>query len=322
MRPLRRWPCLLGVVGFCVMVSALPARAQIGSALANYDGVNALGYTTPLRESLMSGLGGGLFPGGPRLDEESLRVRVSMHSVSVFLRDEDKLFTAVDPVGVARQQPQSGATGAQVQVRTSREVEAPSIFGSAQAQVFVNQLGTGPSAEPYGTALLPGGLDLDQLSWNVPQINVGWKNYEAVLRYSSISSGQSEIGALDVFGIGARADLTDVIDDVLPINVFAAVTYQDFEYADGLMGGDLWSVGAFFGKRVRWFHAYSGVTLDHIDFELDYDGFDGSRVTVSETQTLPRLMVGTGLELPYVQVEAELHYNSIFSLALGLSLGL
>lgn len=318
MRALRRRLCLLGAAGFCVIATAQPVRAQVADALSTYDGDDAIGYTAPLRQAIVAGLGGSLFTGAPFLEDQPFRARLSYRSIRAFVRDEDRSFVATAPLGSHRATPESGSSGIVFTTRQEKEVEAPTIFGAGDAVLFANKVNDQLDA----VAILPGGLDLDAVGWTVPQLNLGWQGYEAVLRYASLSTGGSELGQLDLLGLGLRADVTRFIDPGLAIAFATSISYQSFDYADGLIDGDLWSFGLEAGRRIGFGHVYSGITFDRVDFGLDYVGPEGDPVRASERQSRARLTVGGGLEFPYVQLDAELHYNSIYSVAFGLSLGL
>lgn len=322
MRPLRRRLCQLGVAGFCVLMAAAPARAQIADALSTYDARNGLGYTSSLREALGAGLVTGFFSGGPFREEDEFRARVSMHQFRVFLRDEDKVFSAGSPQSLPYKKPPSLAANLTIDYWTETTVEAPSLLGSTEAVLFENTTSTGTNPPSFGTVILPGGVDLEQVSANIPQLELGWKGYEATIRYASISTGSSELGELDVWGLGLRADVTDIIDPKLPIHAAVLLTYQDFEYGSGVINGTILTIGAQAGLRLGWSHVYGGVSYDTVESGLDYVRSDGVPVDVQETKEYPRAHFGVGFDVPYAQVVSEISYNSLFSLSFGLSLGL
>ena len=319
MRALRRRLCLLGAAGFCVLVTALPARAQLSTALATYGAEDALGYTAPLRSALVAGLGNGLFTGGPFLAEnETFRARVSMRYVRVGLRDEDRRFTARGPLGTPRENPPAIGSGVLIESQQPIEADVPTLAGSGQAVLVSNEI----TSQSAAGVVFPGGFDVEAFSWTLPQLELGWKGYEMIVRWASLDSGTSELGQLDVFGVGGRTDLTRFIDRDLPVQVAAHVAYQRFDYGDGLIDGDLWSAGLDVGKRFRWTHVYSAVNFDTVDFALDYLGPERTPTSAETSQSRARFTLGAGLVLPWVQLNAEVHYNTLYSVALGVSLGL
>mgnify|MGYP001031018040 CR=1 FL=1 len=322
MRSLRRRLCQLGVAGLCVLMTVAPARAQIADALSTYDARNGLGYTSSVREALGAGLVTGFFSGGPFHEGEEFRARVSVHQFRVFLRDQDKTFEAGSPQSLPYKKPPSLAANLTIDYWTETTVEAPSLLGSPEAVLFENKTSTGTNPPSFGTVLLPGGLDLDQLSANIPQLELGWKGYEATVRYASISSGSSEIGELDVWGLGLRADVTDFIDPRLPIHADVLLTYQSFEYGGGVINGQILTIGAQVGLRLGWSHVYTGVSYDTVESGLDYVRSDGIAVDVQETKEYPRAHLGIGMDIPYAQFVGEISYNSLVSVSFGLSLGL
>lgn len=308
----------LSLAVLCVALSAAPSRAQVATALSNYGAEDALGYTAPLRSALVAGLGTGLFSGGPFLEGDRFRARLAVRYVRVRLRDEDRTFIARGPLGTPRENPPSIGSGVLITSQQPIEATVPTLAGAGQAVVYRNEI----TSESAAGVVFPGGFDVDAFSWVVPQLEFGWDGYEAVLRYASLDAGTSELGQLDVFGFGLRADVTRFIDERLPVRVAMLGAYQSYDYGDGLMDGDLLTFGTEIGRSFRWAHVYTGVTFDRVDFELDYAGPEGERTTARETEARARATFGAAFDLPWVQVDAEVHYDTLFSVAFGVSLGL
>ncbi|HKK72068.1 MAG TPA: DUF6588 family protein [Candidatus Krumholzibacteria bacterium] len=307
------WTGALAIACVCLPVAS---SAQLAVNLSNYDAENAIGYTAPVRSALVAGLGNGLFATGLVRTEQTFVARASVQYLRISFRDEDREFRARGPLGLPAQLPaQQDGFGAKTPLPVERD--APSIVGSTESVEMVVDLATTEQA-----VRLPGGFDLDGLAVTAPQLTLGYRGHEAVVRFSDVNSGTAELGDLRIFGLGLRSDVTRYLDEDLPVRVAFMGAYQSVEFADGLMDATLWTAGLQVGRRFGRGEVYSAVTFDTIDFGLDYEGPDGGRVDASETESRPRVTLGGGVALPLAHLNAELSFNDFFSVAVGVALGL
>ncbi len=307
------WAAALAIACVCLPVAS---SAQLAVNLSNYDAENAIGYTAPIRSALVAGLGNGLFATGLADPERTFVARASMQYLRISFRDEDREFRARGPLGLPAELPdQQDGFGAKTPLPVERD--APSVIGSTESVEMVVDLATTEQA-----VRLPGGFDLDGLSVATPQITLGYRGNEAVLRFTDVNAGTSELGDLRIFGAGLRSDVTGILDAKLPVRVALLGAYQTAEFGGGIIDATLWTAGLQVGRRFGRSEVYSVLAFDTVDFGLDYDGPDGERVEASETESRPRIAVGGGIALPLAHLSAELSFNDFFSVAVGVALGL
>ena len=290
-----------GILGIFGAPSAL--HAQIEDNLSAYTGPNARGYLEPLRGSLSSGLGSGLYTSA-EIPRTGIYFRVDLRAMQVSLGEDDRFFDAVT---------EDYYPGATTGARTS------TVVGPTEA-VTVTDSGSGSSF------VFPGGLDLTRLPLAAPQLTVGGiAGSEFLLRFFASEFGDNELGNISLFAIGARHSISQYLP-MLPVRLAGMIAYQRFGVGEDFIDFSMLSVGVQASKPFPWIEPYVGLGLDRSSMTLEYDselgGSGTQRVSVDfDSETSARLTLGAALRMAIVHLNGEVNVGDRTTFALGLSFG-
>jgi hypothetical protein len=278
-------------------------HAQIEDNLSAYTGPNAQGYLEPLRGTLSSGLGAGLYTSAS-IPKTGVYFRVDLRAMVIRLGDDDRFFPAVTE---------------DYYPGTVTTTQSPTVVGPTDA-VTVTDGGTGTSFT------FPGGLDLEQLPLAAPQLTVGGiAGSELMLRFFAAEFGDNELGDISLFAIGARHSISQYFP-TLPFAVSGMLAYQKFSLGDDFVDFSMLSFGVQASKPFRFVEPYAGLSLDRSSMDLEYTSSLGGTGTqpVSvefESQSDARLTLGAALRLAVVHLNGEVNVGDRTTFVLGLSFG-
>ena len=289
-----------------LFLATLPGlgHAQIEDNLSAYTGPNARGYLEPLRDSLGSGLGAGLFTSA-HVPTSRLLLRIEARAMVVTFGDDDRTFDAVTE---------------EYFPGTATSSRAPTVVGPTEGTQVVD-----PNSG--ATFRFPGGLDLERIPLAAPQLVVGGvAGTELLLRWFAADLGDADLGELSLFGIGVRHSVSQYVRD-LPVEVAVMVVHQSFEIGDELVDFSMTSFGAQASRRFTLLEPYAGLALDRssmsVEYESDLTGTGSSRLSVDfEDQTSMRLTLGSALHLSVLHLNGEVAISERTTFSLGLSVGI
>src|SRR2546426_6528128 len=209
MVPRMRWTAAVTILA--VAVAALPAAAQLEPNLGALTGQNAKGYLGPLPEALSGTLNTAIFQTGS-VPKTGFGIAIGVRAMAVKFADEDRLYTPQDPPGFTSSGPRQ---------------RTPTVIGDPHA---VAQNGQGGAVIYY-----PGGFDIENFALAVPQATIGTVfGTRAVVRWISLDVGNTDLGKVDLFGIGVQHSISQYFP-VLPIDLAAGFFYQTFKIKDDLV---------------------------------------------------------------------------------------
>jgi len=144
-----------------------------------------------------------------------------------------------------------------------------------------------------------------------------------------IETGDSELGKISLFGIGARHSISQWFD--VPFDIAGGFLWQKFNVGENSSGGDLISTNAFsvsvhaskaFGIGFAYFEPYTGLALDTYKTDLEYKGSDGSTLEVKfDNENQMRWTIGAGFNLIAAHIYGQYDFASTSSFSFGLALG-
>ncbi len=298
-------PRRLLATGILLMLAAAPAVAQIEDQLSAYTGKNATGYLQPLADALGATLNDGAFASA-HIPRSALRVGLEVRLMGLYFADEDREFRASTEGGFS---PASTAN-------------APTVVGDGGAVIVEGDGGA--------QFAFPGGLDLNSFALIVPQLRVGGvMGSEALIRWASFEAGDSELGKVDLLGIGLRHSLSQYMP-APKFNLAAGFLWQRFNIGENSNGEDLiatnaFSIGAQASKRfgaVVSAEPFVGLSLDTFSMDVQYTQENEDVIDLEfEKTTNLHLTLGLGLNLKVVNLSTAYSIAGSNSFHFGLSLG-
>jgi hypothetical protein len=297
---------LLATFVACV---ASPLSAQIQDQLSAYTGRNGESYLAPLADAFGADLNAGIFRSAS-IPKTGFALKLEIQVMSVLFKDEDRTFKAAPERGFT---PLPGET----------TFDAPTVVGSEQAVIVEGASGT--------SYAFPGGFNLNSFALAVPQLRIGVYGTEAIVRYFAIKAGDTELGDIGLFGIGARHSISQLLPGKIPLDISGGFFWQQFRLGKNKQGGDLiksntLSIGVQASKRfLRVFVPYAGLTYDtaHIDVHYQSD-VTGEGVNVDIDHGSPSTMhftIGFLLDLPVLNLYGEYGVANQNTFAFGFGLG-
>jgi len=291
--------------GILLMLAAAPAVAQIEDQLSAYTGDNATGYMQPLADALGASLNDGAFASA-HIPRSAFRAGLEVRLMGVYFGDDDRTFRA-------------GTEGGFLPETTAN---APTIVGDGDAVVV-----DGDGGAQFA---FPGGLDLNSFALVVPQLRVGGiMGTEALLRWASFEAGDSELGKIDLLGIGLRHSISQYLP-APKFDLAAGFLWQRFNIGENSNGDDLISTNAFsigaqaskrFGKVISA-EPFVGLSMDTFSMDLQYEQDNEDLIDVEfEKTTNMHLTLGLGLNLKVLNLSAAYSIAGNNSFNLGMSLG-
>lgn len=288
-----------------LMLAAAPAAAQIEDQLSAYTGDNATGYLQPLADALGASLNDGAFASA-HIPRSAFRMGLEVRLMGVYFGDDDREFSATTEGGFL----------------PATTVDAPTIVGDGEA-VLVDGDGGAQFA-------FPGGLDLGSFAMVVPQLRVGGiMGSEALLRWASFEAGDSELGKIDLLGIGVRHSISQYMP-APKFDLAAGFLWQRFNIGENSNGDDLiatnaFSIGAQASKRfgsVITAEPFVGLSVDTFSMDVQYEHDNEELIDIEfEKTTNMHLTLGLGLNLKVLNLSAAYSIAGNNSFNLGMSLG-
>jgi hypothetical protein len=292
---------MIRFVGFLVLLTlfmgAVPASAQLSANLGALEGDNARGYLSPLPNALSSTMNSAVFRTGD-VPKMKPRLTVGVELMGALFGDKDRTYTPVIP-GYAN------------------TVAAPTVVGSTESVALPG---------PGGFVLYhPGGLDIGEFLIAVPQVTVGSVfGTQAVGRWISVDLGDSDLGKLELLGLGAQHSISQYFPR-LPVALALGVFYQTLKIGDGLLDTKSTHVDVTGSRKFSFLQPYAAVGFDSFKMSARYDYTAGeSDETISvdfDRKTNAHLTIGVLADLPVVKFHAELNAAATTGAAVGLALG-
>jgi len=289
---------------------APPLSAQIEDQISAYTGKNAEGYLQPFADAFGANLNSGIFRSAsiPRM---GVNIRLEVEVMGVIFSDDLRTFSAITERGFSPEQ----------------RVDAPTVVGSEKAVIIEGDGGT--------SFAFPGGFNLHSFAVAAPQLRIGAVHgTEAIFRYFSLNTGDTDIGDLSLFGIGLHHSISQYLPPTIPVDLAAGFFWQRFNVGENKAGDKLietsaLSIGVQASKRfARFFVPYSGLSYDTFSMDVSYESSSEDSDTIIDlafdrTSTL-RMTLGLLINFPGVNLFAEygLASQSSFSFGIGLGYGI
>lgn len=284
-----------------IAVWAISSHAQVEANLGGLTAENAEGYLAPLPEAFSAALNTSIFKSAD-IPLAGLSLRVGIEGMAVAF-DED--LRSYSPTHPAYFMPADGSA-----------TSVPTVVGDTQA---VEVEGESSTALYY-----PGGLDIEDFALAVPQLQIGnFMGTRGVLRYIALDLGDSDLGELELFGIGAQHSITQYFP-LWPLDVAVGVFYQSFTVGDDTIDSSALHFGVQASKHYGVFEPYAVVGFDSSSFEVSYESdTDGSDVNVEfDSENDLHLTLGSNAHLGLFHINLELTQAATTTLALGLAVGM
>ena len=296
----RLFTVLVAASALLMVLAPAPAHAQVDDALSVLDPVNIDGYLKPLQLALGQAMGTGTFHGA-LIPVSGFNASLDIITMQVWFQDKDRTYTASTPEGFD----------------PPTQAEASTIVGDGSATVV-----TGDGGAEY---VFPGGFNMDNFFMAVPQLGLVFiPGTELLVRYITISTGDTELGSVDYLALGARHNVSQYFTN-LPVDVSAGAWYHKFDIDSDLMTTKAWQIGAQVSKTFSMATVFGGLGYESYSASVEYDSDTGP-----ETETVKvdmdgessiRLTGGVNLALSVVHVYGTLDYAKRLSASLALGFG-
>ena len=294
MKSLLRSALALGAV----FLMAAPAFAQLEANLGALEEENAKGYLTPLSSALSATLSSSIFTTA-NIGEDVFSAHLQVNVMGVSFKDEDRTYRPTDPTGF----------------QSTETVDAPTVVGDTHA---VSQNGEN------GTLLYhPGGFDLESFTMAAPQLEVsGFLGSRALVRWISIDLGDSDLGSLELFGLGLQHSISQYLVEP-PADLAVGIFWQSFQIGNGLVDASGLQLMAMASKQFNVIEPYVGLGFDRFDMKSEYtDDVSGDNISVDfDPESNVHLTAGARLNFKYVQIHGEFNVAAETGVAVGLALG-
>ena len=289
---------ILGILAVLAFAAG-PASAQLEANLSSLGEENAQAYLDPMPNALSAMLNSGIFRSGD-VPAVGFNLSIDAKGMVVDFEDDDREYQTVASGGF-------------------ESTTAPTVIGDTDGVVQDN--GPGGSSVAF-----PGGFDMDKFAVAVPQLSVGSvMGTRAIVRYIALEVGDTELGDMEVFGIGAQHSISQYFTD-MPLSLAAGVMYQTYKLGDEVIDADTWAFNVTgskaFGAAIS-FEPYLGVGLDSFAMTANYDNTSlNEKVEVEfDRQNDLHLTFGAGVNMPVVRLHAEYNVAAQNGFAGGLSFG-
>lgn len=281
-----------------LLLTAVPASAQLDANLGSLEGDNAKGYLTPLSGALAATLNSSIFTTA-NVGQGVFSGHLQVNVMGVSFDDADRTYRPGDPTGF----------------QSTETVDAPTVIGDTQA---VEQSGQN------GTVLYhPGGFDLENFTIAAPQLELsGFLGSRALIRWISVDLGDADLGSLELFGLGVQHSISQYLA-APPVDLAVGVFWQSFKIGDGLVDADALQFMAMASKQYSVIEPYVGLGFDMFDMQSEYtDDSSGENVAVDfDPESNVHMTAGARLNLKYVQIHGEFNVAAETGVAVGLALG-
>jgi hypothetical protein len=284
--------------------AAAPAAADLNDKLGALTGDNARGYLGPLPKALSATINSAVFQSG-KVPRTGVEFSIGIHVMGASFGDKDRTFTPTDPPGF----------------QSTTPTPVPTIIGGSESVAVPGQ---------GGTALnYPGGLDTKSFTFGAPQLTIGSVfGTRAVVRWISLKLGDSDLGKLQLFGIGGQHSISQYVPG-LPADVAVGVFYQTFKIGDGILDtkafhADVTASRMLGGHGLAKLEPYVGLGFDTFKMDVSYTSTTdpGDHIGISmDNQTNVHFTLGAQLLLPGVKLHGEFNAAANTGAAIGLSFG-
>lgn len=291
------------------LLLALPAFADtaVQNQVSVYTGPNAVGYLQPLANAFGAALNSS-FGYSALIPKASFHISLEAPVMGVLFDDEDRFFDATT---------EPGFTPAQTN-------HVPTVVGDGAA---VTVPGQGGSQFSY-----PGGLDLNSFGLVVPQLRIGAiMGTEALVRWIAFDQSDSDVGKIDLFGIGGRHSLSQYMGEKPMLDLAVAAMWQRVTVGDNGQGGDFvntkaMSISLQASKRAPvgflTFEPYAGVAWESFDADISYEDTNGDLQNVSvDGGNDMRFTIGAGFNFVIGHLWADYNFADTNNFSFGLALG-
>jgi len=287
--------------------SSFAGDGAVQNQISVYTGANAQGYLQPLANAFGAALNSS-FGYSAFIPKTSFHLSLEAPVMGVIFEDADRTFEATTESGFQPTTAQS----------------APTVVGSGEA---VTVSGSGGA-----TFSFPGGLDLNSFGLVVPQLRVSsLAGTDAIVRWITFEQGDTDIGDVSLFGIGARHSLSQYMGESPLLDLAAGVLWQSLKVGENGRGGDFCSTDALAlqlqaSKRAPvgflTFEPYAAVAWEKLDVDLDYEDASGEPVNVSlEGENDVRFTIGAGFNFVAGHLWADYSFANTDNFSFGLALG-
>jgi len=298
------------VLGFALsLFTVLPAFADtaVQNQVSVYSGANAVGYLQPLANAFGAALNSS-FGYSAFIPKASFHISLEAPVMGVIFEDEDKTFMATPENGFTPDDPHS----------------VPTVVGDGSA---VTVSGGGGAQFAF-----PGGLDLNSFGLVVPQLRIGAvMGTEALVRWGAFDQSDSDVGKIDLFGIGGRHSLSQYMGEKPLLDLAVSAMWQRVTVGDNGQGGDFvntkaMSIGLQASKRAPvgflTFEPYAGVAWESFDADISYENTDGDLEDVSlDGGNDMRFTIGAGFNFVAGHLWADYNFADTNNFSFGLALG-
>jgi len=304
------------LVSLVIVLLALPLAASaeddVQGQISVYTGDNAVGYLQPLANAMGAALNSG-FGYSAYIPKTSFHMALEVPVMGLFFADDDATFTATAESGF--------------QPNTPGEIfVVPTIVGPGEAVVATGQGGA--------QFAFPGGFDLNSFGLAVPQLRLSsLAGTEAVIRWAAFETGESDLGNVDMFGIGGRHSISQYFGENPTFDLAAGILYQTLDLGENDFGNPFVDTSALTvqlqaSRRMpvgfATFEPYGAVAYESLDLDVEYaDTNDPPQpVAVSmEGENSFRFTIGAGFNFSAGQVWADYNFSDTSNFSFGLALG-
>jgi hypothetical protein len=290
---------VLGLIASLAMATS--AAAQLEGNLGGLTSQNAKGYLQPLPKALSGTLNSAVFQSAS-IPLAGFTLSVGISAMGVVFDEDDRTYQPTDPAGFEGVPP----------------VQAPTVIGDPGS---VNQTNPGNNL----SISYPGGLDIEQFVIGVPQLTIGSvAGTKATVRWITADFGDSELGSLNFWGIGAQHSISRYFPG-MPLDMAVGVMYQKLKLGDDdLIDSSALQFGVNASKKFGLFEPYAGLGFDSFSMESNYKNDNtGESINVEfDTESNVHFTVGGQLRLAIVKLYAEYNVAAVNGAALGLQFGM
>jgi hypothetical protein len=297
---------LLGIaLSFFCGPSAFADNA-VQNQISVYTGDNAVGYLQPLANAFGAALNSS-FGYSAHIPKNSFHLSLEAPVMGVIFEDKDRTFMATPENGFTPNTPHS----------------VPTVVGSGDA---VTVTGNGGAQFSY-----PGGLDLNSFGLIVPQLRVGSVfGTEALLRWIAYNNSDSDVGKVDMFGIGGRHSISQYLGPEPVLDLALGAMWQKVSVGSNGHGSDFVKSDAFSlqlqaSKRAPVgfliFEPYAGVAWEQFSVDLAYDGANGPVDVSLDGKNDMRFTLGAGFNFVFGHLWADYNWADTRNFSFGLALG-
>ena len=295
-----RWLRILVLSGAIALIGAHPVAAQIDSNLGGLTTDNVKGYLGPLPDALSTTLNSATWQSA-HIPTAGLTLSLGIHAMAVTFGDDDRTYIPTDPPGFSSTGPQP----------------VPTVVGDENATPVSGQGGS--------TLYYPGGLNLDQFTAAVPQLNIGTiAGTNALVRFIAFETGDSDLGRFELYGFGAQHSISQYFKG-LPVDIALGALYQRMKLGDDdLVDANTFHAEVMASKGFAWVQPYASLGFDSFGMKVKYDqsSSPGAKTEVEFDDTSNvHFTGGVLLGFPMVKLHAEFDVGAKTGGAIGLRVG-